>query len=445
MARIIVRLLIVAVVLATGAFCAFKLAAMKEAPPEKETHETPLTVKGVRAEYGNYTVIVHGYGTARCARRVPLSPETGGEVVYVRTPLEDGEIVDADEVLLRIDPRTYKLKLDAAEAEIAGLEAQVKRIEEQNRSDSARLGILKKGCGLAKSRHERLQNLYNDKNVGTLSEVETAEASFISQQNQVAVLEAAIALHPRRLAELAAALSAAKVQWESAKLNLDRCEIRAPFNGRLVDVRIEKYQHIIPGTAALTIVDDASIEIPVSLDSMEVLRWLVPSSDGNDKTEHSWYSGAAGASSIIRWAEEPDAFTWKGHVDRVEEVSPESRTVIAVVKPDAQDTGAKEKRVSLAEGMFLTIEIPSRHPVRCVRVPRSAVTHEGKVHTAVKGRLCTVPVKFIHEDADHAYIRGNIKEGDVLITTRLITPLEERLLNVVIADKEEETDRKEEE
>jgi multidrug efflux pump subunit AcrA (membrane-fusion protein) len=418
MAKFFIRLFLVAAVLILGGFVSMKLAALKQPPQEVEAKELPLAVEGLVIKHGDHVVTVSGYGTVRSAERTSISPEVGGRVVYIRRPLETGVTVEADEVLFRVDARTYELMLKGAEADIEALKAQVARIEQQEKNDRRRLEILERSRELARRKYERLKNLYESQEVGKLSDVEASEIALVNQDNMVALLENALALYPRQRAELNASLMSAEVRKDSAALDLEKTEVRAPFGGRLDAVRLEEGQLLIPGQPVLFVVNDENLEIPVSLNSLEVKQWLLAAGE-------KWYDPSGDAAVVIRWTEAPERFSWPGRITHLERFNAETRTVIAVVKPD-------ENADTLAEGMFCTVEIPSRKPVRCIRAPRSAVTHERTVFIAHEHRLRTRPVELVFEDRDHAYIRGELADGEILVTTKLVNPLEGRLLDVTL-------------
>jgi multidrug efflux system membrane fusion protein len=432
MARFFIRLGTALAILLTGGICASWLASMREPPRVEEPREIPLSVEVLTAEFGEYTVMVGGYGTVRSARRVSMSPEVGGRVVYTRRALKAGEIVDQGELLFRIDRRVFELASKSAEADIARLKSQIALLKQQELNDRRRLKIVNRSVELARSRHLRLKELFETEGVGTLSEVEAAEGTLVMQENQAAVLENLLTLYPSQLEELTASLDAAEIKRSNTLLDLEKTEIIAPFRGRLANVSVEEGQLLIPGQPILTLVDDANLEIPVSLDSMEVEHWLVKDQPFDVSSNDCWYSQVAGAKALIHWTEAPEDFSWQGTLDRVERFSPESRTVIAVVRMNAfRAQEGQGCSLPLAEGMFCTVDIPARYPVRCVRLPRTAVSHERTVHTVKKNRLQIKPVELVFEDTEYAYIQGNLDEGEMVIITRLVSPTEGRLLDIV--------------
>jgi multidrug efflux pump subunit AcrA (membrane-fusion protein) len=76
------------------------------------------------------------------------------------------------------------------------------------------------------------------------------------------------------------------------------------------------------------------------------------------------------------------------------------------------------------------VEIPGKSLKNVVKLPRWAVSYENTVYMSVDGRLKTVPVEVARLDSDNAYISGGINPGDLVVTTRLVSPLENSLLTI---------------
>lgn len=59
----------------------------------------------------------------------------------------------------------------------------------------------------------------------------------------------------------------------SAKVMTERCAIRAPFNGRVVEVTVNNHESVEPGTKLVWLLDDSSLEVNLVLPS-SWLGWL---------------------------------------------------------------------------------------------------------------------------------------------------------------------------
>ncbi|WP_372424707.1 efflux RND transporter periplasmic adaptor subunit [Salinarimonas chemoclinalis] len=75
--------------------------------------------------------------------------------------------------------------------------------------------------------------------------------------------------------EARSALVAAQAETALAQVFVDRCEIRAPFDGRVVERRAQEHQYVGEGAELLAILDDGALEAEMLVPS-RWLRWLAP-------------------------------------------------------------------------------------------------------------------------------------------------------------------------
>jgi hypothetical protein len=84
----------------------------------------------------------------------------------------------------------------------------------------------------------------------------------------------------------------------------------------------------------------------------------------------------------------------------------------------------------LVEGMFCLVEIPGISMQGVMPLPRWAVSFDETVYVARDNRLKTLPVKIARIQNGTAYVDDGVQEGDQVIVTRLVDPLENALLKV---------------
>jgi len=88
----------------------------------------------------------------------------------------------------------------------------------------------------------------------------------------------------------------------------------------------------------------------------------------------------------------------------------------------------------LVEGMFCTVRIPGKQLKNVVRLPRWAVTFDNTVYIVNgENRLKTIPVTVARTEGETIYVSAGLNPGDTVITTRLIDPLENALLEVELS------------
>jgi hypothetical protein len=196
-------------------------------------------------------------------------------------------------------------------------------------------------------------------------------------------------------------------------------------------VAVEKDQYVNPGAVAVTLADDSELEIQVPIDSRDARRWLRFRNTSETATNagSAWFDNLEPVVCAIHWTEQSDDIPWRGQLDRVVEFDPQTRTLTVAVRIDAP---AAVPPVSgglpLVEGMFCRVDIPGRTLARAVRLPRWAVSYEGTAYVVQDGRLRTTRVMVNHTEGDFSFVTDGITAGQIVITTRLIDPLENSLV-----------------
>ncbi len=381
------RLVLCAAILAIGVAGFVMLGKMKKPPRHTRVREHVLAVRVMRAEPRSVAVTVRGYGQIRSRTVVPLSAEVSGRITFVRDRLEEGDVVGRGEVLLRIDDRDYRVEYDSARD---------------------RLAILRRDLKLAEAEFRRVQALYERKKVGSLAAVEKAESALNSVSDRIRQLEQAM---------------------ELARLRLRRCVIRAPFPCRVTGIDVEKDEYVTPGRKLLTITDDSDLEVVVSLDSRDAVELLRYRGDGT--RPQGWFRVVEPVTCRITWTEN-NRVSGTGRLERVVRFDPTTRTVFVAVRLD-REPGAS---FPLVEGMFCQVEIPGRTLEQVFVLPREAVSFENTVYLVTDGRLRTRKVEVARVEEGRALVTSGLKEGDMVIVTRLQNPLENTRVRVIGAERD---------
>jgi RND family efflux transporter MFP subunit len=392
---LVTSIIICILVLVVGAAGMVMLIRLKKPPAEAVNGERSLRVEAMQIKKADIPVFITGYGEVKALTVVPIAPEVSGRIADIHPRLKIGEIIPKGEVLFKIDPKDYLTVL---------------------KTNRKRLKILKRSHELAKKEYQRFMVLFKKDNVATLSGLETAEKTMLAAadlENQIIQV------------------------LETAENNLERCEVRAPFNARIKSVSLEKSQYVTPGQNVVTLADDSVLEIQVPLDSRDARKWLRFNKDETNGNT-TWFSNLEQVPCKIRWTENNNGQTWDGRLHRIIKFDQQTRTLIVAVRFDAETNSKKSSQsLPLVDGMFCSVKIPGRTLHNVFRLPRQAVSFENTVHIAVKDRLKTVPVNVVRVDGENTYVAGGIKTGDMVVTTRLIDPLESALLEITNGSKKE--------
>jgi len=194
-----------------------------------------------------------------------ISPQVSGYVTSVL--VTDYDHVAANQTLVTIDDRTYRQKVDGAQAAVDQAVANMDNSYQSERSREADLAAKQAAIADAKAQLVRAEadmrralNLVED---GSISMRERDEALAAWKQRQAAVAEAEAA---RRItvedirtvkvnrAGLAAAVEYARAQLKSAQIDLEHTVVYAPQEGQLGEVDVRDGQYVTNGTQLLFLV-----------------------------------------------------------------------------------------------------------------------------------------------------------------------------------------------
>lgn len=374
------RISLCLLILAAGGAGFIVLKKMKKPPQMVEAQERALPVQVVQVQPEQVDVVISGYGEVRSRTVVPLSAEVTGRITSVHENLQVGLVVPKGEILCRINEQDYRLEFDTA---------------------TARLKNLKRDLELARKELARVRDLYKKNRVGTLSSVEKSEQTVNGIMNQRVQVQQAM---------------------EMAKLRLERCVIRAPFTCRITELNVEQDEYVTPGRKLFTIVDDGDLEVLLSLDSRDAVNWL---RFQPDRDRNAWFSLPEETDCTVRWTEN-DMVQGTGRLDRVVRFDPRTRTLVVAVRLK-QKTGAS---FPLVQGMFCRVDIQGRPLAGVFVLPRRAVDFEGRVYVVEKNRLHSRRVQVAKVQDNKALVGKGLQPGEIVITTRLESPLENTLVQV---------------
>ena len=217
--KLLIRLIVLVAVIGLGYFAWQHFMAPA---PAAEPRTTPVA-------RGSVEQTVLASGILEASSLVNVGAQVSGRINTLHVAL--GDTVERGDLVAEIDSLEQENAVLAAEAALASAEAQ-KRIQEANARQAEQT--------LARSRQLREQNLIS------ASDLEAAEIAAEVARAQVEQFEAQIL--------------SARIQVDSANLDLDRTRITAPTNGTVVAVMAEEGQTVNASSDAPTIVKIANLD-----------------------------------------------------------------------------------------------------------------------------------------------------------------------------------------
>lgn len=229
------RLLIAAALVA--AFLVARATVFKPAP-------IPVTVAEVGRGLVESTATNSRAGTVQARRRAKLSPELGGQVVDL--PFREGDSVKAGDVLLRLDDRAQRARLELARRDVQAAQAEAER---------ACIAADRAGRELVRSRALADDGLLSpDVLDGFESAKAGADAACNAARANKARAEAAVSV---------------------ARTELEKMTLVAPFAGIVAEVSIELGEWTTPSPPAmpvppvLDLLDPSTLYISAPMDEVD--------------------------------------------------------------------------------------------------------------------------------------------------------------------------------
>jgi RND family efflux transporter MFP subunit len=357
------RALVGAAILIGAAGIAFGLAkGLRQEPPKREIDDRALLVDVLQLETLSAELAVRSQGTVLPRTQTLLGAEVAGSIVEISPKFIPGGVFGAGEVLLRIDATDYEVAVRQAEALV-----KQRRIEFD---------------GAAKLRQQGYR----------------AEAEYASA---------------------AAALASAEAELVRAQRNLERTEIRLPYEGMVLSKDADLGQFVSPGARlGVTFATDyAEVRLPLTDQDLAFV-------DLPDATEIAQTGASEGPPVTLTATRMGKPATWQARIVRSEGVVDEkSRVTYAVARID-DPYGLHREGIPLPVGTFVTADIAGRVMDDVIRVPRSALRAASQLLIVDDdNRIRIRDVDVIRADARYAYIGGGAEAGERIAVSAIETPL----------------------
>ena len=190
------------------------------------------------------------------ANYIGIAPHVSGPIVDL--PIVDNQYVAQGDLLFVIDPRPYQAVLDAATAQLELTNLEITGYERAVAAAEALLRQREADAAYAEQYLGRVQPLLHARYV-TQDQVDEARtkatASHAAVEQARSELERTRALLGQ-LGDVNARRQAAEAAVYNARLNVDYCSVRAPFNAWVTNLNIAVGQYANEGHEIFALIDD---------------------------------------------------------------------------------------------------------------------------------------------------------------------------------------------
>jgi HlyD family secretion protein len=256
--RLFVKIMLPVLIIALASAGFVILQKTKKQPPPKVIEERTWVVKTIKVALHEHTPILKLYGQTEAPRRSQLSAAVTADVISVH--VAEGQAVAAQEVLLQLDAREAELLLAQRRAEVAEIDALISAEKHKHANDLTALPREQNLLEYAQKAVTRAKKLESQQ-VASQATLDEASQTVERQKLVVDTRRLAISNHPAQLAQLNARRERAQALLALARLDVERCIIRAPFAGIISAVNIAPGERARVGNILINVYAQNELEI----------------------------------------------------------------------------------------------------------------------------------------------------------------------------------------
>ncbi len=190
------------------------------------------------------------------ANIIGVAPHVSGPIV--KLPIVDNQHVKQGDLLFIVDPRPYQATLDALAAKLALTNLQIKGLNDAIAAARAEQRRREADLAYARQYLHRIEPLLA-KHYVTANDVFDARSKLRAAEAAVQNAHSAAAQAENELGQygdINARRKQAEAEVEDARLNVNYCYVRAPFDGYVTNLNIAVGQYANEGRDVLNLVDN---------------------------------------------------------------------------------------------------------------------------------------------------------------------------------------------
>lgn len=371
-------------------------ARMNQEPRSFPQRERVFAVNVVALQPQTIAPVVTVFGEVQSARTLEIRSATGGTILETAPELVEGGVVEAGQLLLKIDPANAMTQLDRLEVDLQDAQAELRDAERSLTLARDELASAQQQNTLRKQAFERAIDLL-DRGVGTAASVETAELAVSSSEATVLARRQSLASVEARLDLAHTRLSRTQINLDEAQRALDETEVFAVFDGVLSGVVATDGGRLSPNERFASLLDPNELEIAFRVSTAQYAQLLNQDGDLIDAE----VTANLDVSGFTLGAE--------GKIIRESAAVAEGQTGRLLFARLDQANGFRP-------GDFVTVEVKRPELNNVALVPSSAVGTDNTVLLiGEENRLQSAEVDVVHRQGDDILIRvGGLQGRDIV-------------------------------
>lgn len=347
---------------------------LRATAPEPEMVEAERSAIGVYIERASAVATeasITVYGEVRPRVEIELLSEVGGRITSVSPEFIEGGLVRAGDAILTLEDDDYRVRVAEARARVASNQLAL----DQAKADA-----------------------------------DVAEKQLLGEPNP-----SELALKIPQIRQAEAALAAANVALESAETDLARTRVTLPFDVRIANTMVDEGQYLTPGRALASVfsTDVAEVRLPLSDSDLAALGVPIGYQAVDEGLGVTFSADVGGR--------EQD---WQGYLTRVDaSIEAATRTVFATAEV-RRPYEVVDGDMPMAPGLFVKATISGRALDNVLEIPAAGLRAGDRVFVMTDNDdLQIKSVDVAYANADYAYIRTGLTQGERVIVSPIRNPV----------------------
>ncbi|MGR3617582.1 MAG: efflux RND transporter periplasmic adaptor subunit [Paracoccaceae bacterium] len=373
-----------------------RLADDRPPPPPRER---VFAVNVVTAELETVQPVLPAFGQIQSRRTLELRSAMPGRVIELADNFEEGGVVEAGQLLVRIDPANAQDALERAQADLQDAEAEQRDAGRSLNLATDELAAAQDQANLRQRAYRRQVDL-QERGVGTAAASETAELASASARQAVLARGQSVAQAEARLDQAATRLSRARIALRTAERDLDETTVTAAFEGTLQGVNLVEGRLISANEKLAELLDSKALEAVFRISTAQYAR-LLDSNGDLIPAEVSVSLDVTGA----------DLFA-TGVITRDSGAAGEGQ-------PGRLIFARLDAAIGFKPGDFVSVRVKEQEIEDVARVPASALDAARTVLVLnEEDRLESLDVTLVRRQGDDVLIRGEGLRGREIVVDR---------------------------
>ncbi|HHB83802.1 MAG TPA: HlyD family efflux transporter periplasmic adaptor subunit [Devosia sp.] len=393
------RIIVAVLIVAGAALVARGMIEGRPEPVERKAFERSFTVSVMDAELTTHTPNISAYGEIGAAQTLNIRAPAAGDVIYVAPNLRAGGLLQAGQVLVKVDPFDYELSLSDAKTALEDARSALAEAEEQLRIQQLNVDYAQNSLELAQTDLTRAKALFDAGSL-TSQQLEARELIVSQRDQSLRQAQSNIVLQEAMISRRMTAIETAARNVERATRALAETTISTPYDAVVISSNVVPGATFSQGEAVASVYQADALEVRFTLSELQYGQLLA--------------SGLIGREVEAVWEIQPTPIVLKGAISRI---GAQVNATLGGIEIFA--TLQSSPDATIWPGTFVSVNLPGISYEDALRIPETALYADGNFYVVQNKRMKSVPAQILARDGENVIVQAPVSPGDRIITTRL--------------------------